>query len=337
MPDKLEQINQLPKIDLHHHMDGAIRTKTIKEMAEKHDVELPTYNVEKLKDHVTVRKGCEGLTDFLDCFELFYPVIQYEDAIRRIAYELCETTYNQDVLYLETRFAPVLLTEEGLSQEEVVTSALDGLEAGLEEFDVEINLILCVYRGTPPEASLRTVELAQQYSDRGIVGIDIAGDESQYDADPHREAFDNARQYGLNITAHAGEAGGVDNIREALNMGADRIGHGVALRDDPEVLAECKERQIPLEMCLTSNLQTGVVRTIEEHPVTDYFDHGTPVTLNTDDPAVSNINIHHEFRLAFQQTSFTIFDLKQILQNSVSASFADSSTRQKLRTSIDQL
>ncbi len=331
---KIEAIKSLPKIDLHLHLDGAIRTRTILELGEKHGVTLPADNVEELSKHVQVQPSCRSLTDFLACFEVFYPVLQYPDAVERIAYELCEDLKKQGVVYAETRFAPVLLTEEGASQEELIQAALEGLKRGRSEFEVPVNLIVCAYRGTPPEASAEVVELAQKYREEGIVGIDFAGDESQYDAREHMEALELAREYNLPLTIHAGEAGAVENIREAVELGADRIGHGVRLEDDPELLTEIVDKEIPLEQCLTSNLQTQAVSEIAAHPFPDFYEQGVKVTINTDDPRISSTDINDEFLLAAESFDLDIADLKSVLQNSVEAAFVDESTRSRLRKII---
>ncbi len=331
---KLEAIRSLPKIDLHLHLDGAIRTRTILELGEKHSVDLPADNVEELSKHVQVQPSCRSLTDFLACFEVFYPVLQFPDAVERIAYELCEDLADQNIIYAETRFAPVLLTEEGASQEEMILAALKGLKRGRSEFGVPVKLLLCAYRGTPPEASAEVVELAQKYREEGIAGIDFAGDESQYDAREHMEALKLARKYNLPLTIHAGEAGGVENIREAVDLGADRIGHGVRLEDDQELLTEVVDKEIPLEQCLTSNLQTQAVSEIDEHPFPDFYNQGVKVTINTDDPRISSIDINDEFILAAESFDLELDDLKAILQNSVEAAFVDETTRKQLREKI---
>jgi adenosine deaminase len=331
-----QAIDELPKIDLHHHLDGAIRTETIRDLAQEQGIDLPTYDVEELNDHVRVSKDCRSLSDFLECFEVLYPVIQTPEAMNRIAYELCETLEKHGVIYAETRFAPVLITEGGASQREVVEAVLDGLDRGQSDYDVTVNLILCVYRGTPPESGLTTVDLAREYRDRGVVAIDLAGDESQYEASDHARAFEKAREYDLNMTVHAGEAGEVDNVAEALDLGGDRIGHGVRLIDDPDLTETVAEREIPLEICLTSNVQTGVVPSYEDHPVTELREKGVRVTLNTDDPAISNIDINHEFRVAHERLGFTFPDLKRILVTSAESAFADPTEKESLRETIKQ-
>ncbi len=331
-----QAVKALPKVDLHLHLDGAIRTQTILELGKQFNVDLPTDNVDDLASYVQVQPSCRSLSDFLGCFENFYPVLQYPGAIERIAYELCEDLAEAGVIYAETRFAPVLLQEEGASIKEMVDAALRGLNRGEKDFDIPVNLILCAYRGTPSEASVEVVELASEYRDRGIVGLDFAGDESQYEAREHMEALELARENNLPLTIHAGEAGGVENIREALELGADRIGHGVRLEDDPELLQEVVDKEIPLEQCLTSNLQTQAVASIEKHPFPEFLQQGIKVTLNTDDPRVSNTDINKEFLLASEEFGLSLADLKQILLNSVGAAFTTQKIKKSLRERISR-
>jgi len=182
---------------------------------------------------------------------------------------------------------------------------------------------------------MELAKLAVEYENRGIAGVDFAGDESQYGAHEHQEAFDLVRENDIPITIHAGEAGSVENIREALKLGAARIGHGVRLIDDKELMQEVVERKIPLELCLTSNLQTQAVESIDVHPFMDFYEEGVKVTINTDDPRVSNTDINQEFLLAANEFGLDISDLKEILFNSVDASFVDAETKADLRHKIE--
>ncbi len=330
-----EAISRLPKVDLHLHLDGAIRTQTILELGQKNNLSLPADDVEQLAEHVQVQPSCRSLTDFLACFEFFYPVLQYPESVERIAYELCEDLSQQGIIYAETRFAPVLLLDEGATQRDMVEAALRGLSRGCEEFDLPVRLILCAYRGTPAEKSLELVKLADEYQDQGIAGLDFAGDESRYETSEHKEALALAHECNLPLTVHAGEAGSVDNIREAVDLGADRIGHGVRLIDDPQLLQTVVEKQIPLELCLTSNLQTQAVSSIEEHPFPEFYRQGVKVTLNTDDPKISNTDLDFEYNLAARSFGFSIDQLKEISINGIDAAFVDDSMKNKLLAKVD--
>lgn len=322
------------KIDLHHHLDGALRESTILELAREHDVDLPAEDPDSLRDHVTVPPDCRSLTDFLACFETFYPVLQYPDAVGRAAYEVCEDLEADNVLYAETRFAPVLLTEEGASQREVVEAALAGLRRGNRDFEPEVNLILCLYRGHGREENSRTLELAEEYAGGGIVGVDLAGDEANHGPIEQPDLFRRASEGELGLTIHAGEAGPAKNIREALEVGADRIGHGVRLPDDEELVGRVKEDGIVLEVCFTSNLQTRAVTSAAEHPLPEFHEEGLIVTVNTDDPAVSRTTLSEEFRKIRDRFEFTAADCRSWLLNAAEGAFVSSTKKETLKETI---
>lgn len=304
------------------------------DLAREHDVELPSFEVDELRKHVTVPRRGGSLTEFLNCFETFYPVLQYPSAVERVAYEVCEDLAAQNVLYAETRFAPVLLTEEGAAQSEVVEAALSGIKRGQKENDVLVNVILCLYRGHTREDNRRTLNCAMDHADGSVVGVDLAGDESKHDTIDQPELFREAHEEDLNVTIHAGEAGPARNVYEALDAGAERIGHGIRSKDDPELLERLENESVPLEVCFTSNLQTDAVPSAEEHPLRFFYDRGLNVTVNTDDPAVSRTNINTEFRRIVEQFNFDVEDCRQFLLNSAEAAFVDESTRRSLRDRI---
>src|SRR5213593_1695884 len=233
----------LPKIDLHLHLDGAIRVPTIAELGEELCVKLPTYDPKELARFVQVGRDCRSLTDFLKRFEVFYGILPFAKTQERIAYELCEDCARDNVIYFETRFAPCLACSERFTMEDAVVAALEGLRRGQRDFGVRCGLILCCYRPASPAESVKTVKLAHKYRDRGVCGIDLAGDELHFSATPHAGAFALARKLEIPITIHAGEGEHAENIREAVfDHGATRIGHGVALQRDPELLKRVRDR-----------------------------------------------------------------------------------------------
>lgn len=308
--------------DLHLHLDGAVRPRTIWELAREQGHKLATRKLSEVRRLVRVSRSCRSLTAFLKTFEVFYPVLRSAKALERIAYELCEDEAKTGVRYFETRFAPVLQASAALSMRDAVEAVLRGLKRGSADFQVETGLILCCYRSESPASSVQTVRLAKEFRYEGVVGIDLAGDEIRYPAKPHRRAFKLARDWGIPITVHAGEAGPVANILEAIReLGAARIGHGVRLADDPSVYDLVIRRQIPLEMCLTSNVQTGVVPSYSSHPLARYLRDGVMVTVNSDDPAVSNTDLPREYELAKRHLGLTSSELETVRLNALSARF----------------
>jgi adenosine deaminase len=320
-----------PKIDLHLHLDGAIRVPTIAELGEELGIQLPTYDPKKLAKFVQVDRDCRSLTDFLKRFEVFYPILPYAKTQERIAYELCEDCARDNVIYFETRFAPALACNEKFTMEDAIVAVLEGLRRGQRDFGVRCGLILCCYRSIRLQQNIDTVTLAQKYRGRGVIGIDLAGDELHYPAAPHGEAFALARKLEMPITIHAGEGGKAENIREAVfEHGATRIGHGVALGRDLELLKEVRDRGTVFEICLTSNLQTCSVPSLRKHPFQKFFDEKVLVTLNTDDPAISNITLTDEFSLAARAYKLTPAQIRELLVNAAQAAFVEPSVRREL-------
>lgn len=325
---------KLPKIDLHLHLDGAIRVPTIAELGDELGIELPTYDPQKLAKFVQVDRDCCSLSDFLKRFEVFYPILPYAITQERIAYELCEDCARDNVIYFETRFAPALACNEKFAMEDAVVAALEGLRRGQRDFGVRCGLILCCYRSITPQQNIDTVKLAHQYRGRGVIGIDLAGDELRYSAAPHAEAFALARKLEIPITIH-GEGGKAENIREAVfDYGATRIGHGVALGQDLELLKRVRDRGTVFEICLTSNLQTCSVPSLQEHPFRKFFDEDVRVTLNTDDPAISNITLTDEFELAARAYKLAPAQVRELLVNAARGAFAEPSARRDLESRL---
>ena len=322
---------QLPKIDLHLHLDGAIRVPTIAELGDELGIKLPSYNPMELAKFVQVDRDCRSLTDYLKRFEIFYPILPYAVTQERIAYELCEDCARDNVIYFETRFAPALACNEKFTMEDSVVAVLEGLRRGQRDFKVRCGLILCCYRSITPQQNIDTVNLAYKYRERGVIGIDLAGDELHYPATPHAEAFALARKLEIPITIHAGEGGKPENIREAVfDHGATRIGHGIALQRDAELLKRVRDQGTVFEICLTSNLQTCSVPSAQQHPFKKFFDEKVRVTLNTDDPAISDITLTDEFELAEHEYKLTAAQIRELLATAANAAFAELSVRQEL-------
>ncbi len=326
----------LPKIDLHLHMDGAIRVPTIAELGEELGIKLPSYDPKELARFVQVDRDCRSLTDYLKRFEVFYPILPYAKTQERIAYELCEDCARDGVIYFETRFAPMLACNDRFTMEDAVVAALEGLRRGQRDFGVRCGLILCCFRSGALRENVETVKLAHKYRDKGVIGIDLAGDELRYPAAPLAEAFALARKLEIPITIHAGEGDKPENIREAVfEHGATRIGHGVSLRRDVELLKRVRDHGTVFEICLTSNLQTCTVPSAREHPFKRFLDEKVRVTLNTDDPAISNITLTDEFELAAREYKLSRAQIRELLLNAAYAAFAEKSLRDELSAQVE--
>lgn len=322
---------ELPKIDLHLHLDGTIRVPTIAALGDELGIKLPSYDPKELAKYVQVNRDCRSLTDFLKRFEVFYPILPFAITQERIAYELCEDCARDNVIYFEARFAPVLATSKTFSMEDAVVAALEGFRRGQRDFGVRCGTILCCYRSVSVQENIDTVKLAHKYRDKGVVGIDLAGDENHFSAMPHAEAFALARKLEIPITIHAGEGGHPEHVREAVfTHGASRIGHGVSLQQDPELLKAVRDEGVTFEICLTSNLQTCTVPSAKAHPFRKFLDAQVRVTLNTDDPAISNITLTHEFEFAAREYHLKPAEVRGLLLNAAGAVFGGMALRTEL-------
>ncbi len=325
----------LPKVDLHCHLDGAVRPGTLLEIAQAAGIPLPADTVEELLPHVRVSPDCRTLRDFLLTFETFYPVLNAPGSLERAGYELLEDAAADGVVHLEARFCPALQATDGHSAEDVLREALAGLASGGRDHGVSWGAILCLYRSEPPEVNAALTELALAYADRGVVGVDLAGPEDM-PGEPFAEDFRRLREAGLPVTIHAGEACGPESIVEAMDgLVATRIGHAVALREDAALADRVRQAGLALECCLTSNLQTGAVSGLDAHPFDALHRAGHLVTLNTDDPAVSGITLTDEYLLAAATWGYDLEQLRAFALAALEAAFLDEAGRAALRARIE--
>ena len=283
-------------IELHLHLDGSLRPETVWELAKEQNIKLPANTVDEVRDQMQVPEDCRTLEEYLTRFDLPLLVLQTREALERAAFELAEDLAKEGVTYAEIRFAPQLSIKGGMTQEQAVEAAIEGVKRGMEQYpSIRVGLILCCMRGEDNEEwNLQTVEAAKKYLGDVVCAVDIAGAESLYPTERFAPVFEKVREYGLPSTIHAGEAAGPESMKTALAFGAKRIGHGVAAVEDPELVRRLIEEQITLEVCVTSNYQTKVVPSIEAHPIRRLFNAGVRVTVNSDNRTVSNTNVRKE-------------------------------------------
>ncbi len=326
-------VNSIPKVLLHDHLDGGLRPQTIIELAaDLKYKKLPTKDSIELGEwfHRGANKG--NLVEYLQGFEHTTAVMQTKDALERVAYEMMEDMKNDGVCYVETRFAPVFHTEKKLYYEDVVSAVLDGLERGKKDFGVGYGLILCGMRNM--KNTLDIAELAVNFRKQGVIGFDLAGEEGGYPPKRHIEAFQFIQRANFNITIHAGEAFGKESIWQAIQWcGAHRIGHATHLVEDfildkkgnvagfGDLAQYVLDKRIPLEICLLSNVHTGAVDKIENHPFGILFKEKFRVTLNTDDRLMSDTTMTKEFLTAIEYFNLTLEDLEKITLNSMKSAF----------------
>ena len=327
----LEMIKKIPKVELHDHLDGGVRASTIIELAAEQNIELPTYDPDDLAAWFQRGADRKSLALYLEGFGVTLAVMQTPEALERIACETIEDLAADSVVYAEIRFAPVLNQQQGLNLETVVESVLRGLEAGKRKTGVDYGLILCAMRNQ--SVSLETAELAVSFRGKGVVGFDLAGDEYGHPPKRHLDAFEYIRQKNFNITIHAGEAFGMESIWQAIQLcGAHRIGHATRLLEDMMVVGTriekmgslsnyIRDKRIPLEMCLSSNIQTGVANNIDEHPFNIYYRNNFRVSLCTDNRLMSNTTLGKEMSLAVKHFNLTVRDLEKITIDSMKSAF----------------
>ena len=313
---------KLPKTDLHVHLDGSLRLETIWDLAKKDKIDLGVGSLEELRTLIAPGKIHESLNDYLKGFEITLKVLQTKENLYRAAYELSEDCAKENVEYFEVRYSPILHTQKGLSLPEILESVIEGLKAGQRDFGVTSGVIVCGMRNISPEISLRMAELAVAFKNRGVVGFDLAGAEHNYPARDHLGAFSLILSNNVNVTIHAGEAYGPDSIHQALHYcGAHRIGHGVRLREDGDLLNYVNDHRIPLEICPSSNVQTGAVKNIEDHPIKFYLDLGLRVTLNTDNRLITNTTMTDEYYLIYKTFHLSGQSILDLIINGVKSSF----------------
>ncbi|MBI5838209.1 MAG: adenosine deaminase [Candidatus Eisenbacteria bacterium] len=315
-------IKKLPKTDLHVHLDGCVRIPTMLDLAKERRVRLPSQNPVKLRNFMRADRGVKDLTEYIRKFDVTLSVMQDRPAITRIAYELAEDAARENVRYMEVRYSPILHVKRGMKLPEIVDAVIDGLRRAERDFGIRTGLIICGIRHILPKWSLELAELTVAYKNRGVVAFDLAGAEKDFPAKAHKAAFQKILKHNINSTVHAGEAFGPASIAQAIHhCGAHRIGHGTMLKEDLDLLNYVNDHRIPLEICLSSNVQTHAVADMRHHPFKFYYDYGLRVTLNTDNRLMSNTTVTRELSLAVKTFHLGPADLRNIIINGFKCAF----------------
>lgn len=314
-------------IDLHLHLDGSLPYSTLRKLSELSGVKLPENNVE-LKKLVAVPENCTDLTEYLKCFELPVSLLQTCDAVYCAVLDLCLYLKQSGMIYSEIRFAPQKHTSMGCSQKDIVEAAIKGINKS----GFNANLILCCIREKDNELlNLETVKVASEFLYNGVVALDLAGDEHNNKTENYKYIFDVAQNASVPYTIHAGEADGKKSINYALDFGASRIGHGINAIYDNKTINRLVDLKVPLEICVTSNVQTKATVNYKMHPIKKLMDKGVVVTVNSDNMIVSDTDIYKEFRIV--RNLFGI-DTRDLLLNSINSAFCDDDTKKFLLKKI---
>lgn len=326
---------KLPKIELHCHLDGSVRPQTIIELANMKNIDIPSKNIEEIKNMMVAPKDCKSLDEYLKRFELPGLIMQDEDSLERIAFELMEDASRENIVYIEIRFAPLLHINKDLTTKQVIESVLKGIRKAESTYDIKGNLILSCMRTMSVESSYDVIEAGKEYLNNGVVAVDLCSSENEQFCEKFEEPIALARSYGYRVTIHAGETGIGENVYDAITLlKAERIGHGVFIKDCEKAYNLVKEKNVTLEMCPTSNLQTKAIKNIENYPLNNFHKDGIKVSLNTDNRTVSDIDLTNEYNIIFNNFEMNEDDYKVIYLNSIEASFADKNTKNKLRDYI---
>ena len=332
-----EHIYSLPKADLHCHLDGSLRISTILELAKNQGVQLPVQNEKDLEDLLFVKDKVQNLEQYLQRFEITLSVMQTVESTQRCTYELIEDASRENIRYIEIRYCPILHTKDGLSMEDTVDAVKCGIDRGKRDFGTDSGIIICGIRDISPKISLQLAEVAVAYKNRGVVGFDLAGIEENFPAKKHKEAFYLIHNNNINATIHAGEAYGPESIHQAIHYcNANRIGHGTLLYKDRQLMNYVNDHRIALEICLSSNIQTGSVKSIDIHPFKTYLDENLRVTLNTDNRLISNTTLTDEYLLAADTFKLNIEEITTIIINGFKSAFLPHNERRDMIRQVNK-
>lgn len=320
-----------PLIDLHRHLDGAVRLETVLELADTNGVELPANDLESLRPYVVIEDKAENLMDFIGRFQYLTAILTDLDACRRVAYENVEDAWREGIDYIELRFSPWFMAEtHGLAPEGVVEAVADGIKAAERDTGVRAQMIGILSRTYDTETCHHELDALLAHRDH-LVAIDLAGDEEKYPASRFVEHFRRAREAGLEVTIHAGEVDGPSSMWAAIReLGATRIGHGIHCLRDPALVDYLAEQAIGLEISITSNIHVGIVDDYALHPVREILDRGITANLNTDDPAISGIDLRHEFEVAAPRAGLDAVHTRAAQHHALSMAFLSPDEKKKL-------
>ncbi len=314
------EIKDFPKIDLHCHLDGSLRPEWIAD-----SLGLPCDDA--LSKQLCAPKRCASLAEYLTRFSLPLQALSTADRFASAVEDVLAQAAAEHVVYTEIRFAPMLSVREDLRAEAIAEAAIEGLRRGTKAYGIKAGLIFCAMRHMSEKENLAVLELTRKYLGQGVVGFDIAGDEAAFGNERFADLFKKAGAYDIPFTIHSGECGSAENVRLAIEYGARRIGHGIAMIKDPHLMELAAKKRIGIEMCPTSNYQTGAVKDGDVYPLRQFLDAGICVSVNTDNRTVSNTDMTRELRFCRERLGLKDEEVALIHQNSVEMAFANAPTR----------
>ena len=330
----IQLIAEMPKVELHLHLEGAIPLETLLQFIHRKEPHGSIQTLDDLRQKFT-------FTDFAHFIQMWRwkdTFITDERDFEEIAYQVLRELHRQHVKYVEAFYAPGgYLQRANFSVQGITAALIAGKEKAFRDFGIQCELIIDLIRDHGPAKGMEYLDAVTPYLGKGVIGIGLGGSEHQFPAEAYADVYREAKARGFRVVAHAGEAAGADSIWAAVeHLGVERIGHGVRAYEDPQLVALLRERQIPLEMCVLSNMKTGVCESVEAHPIKSYFEQGLLVTVNSDDPTLFNTPLNQEYIVLAQQLGFTISDLQHVSLNGIDASFMSEEQKASMRSHFQQ-
>jgi adenosine deaminase len=332
--DKIEQfIAEIPKVELHLHLEGAIPMETLFNLIQRQGREPSIKTLDDLRRKLVYT----DFTHFIEVWTWKNTFIKEEKDFGEIAYQVLGDLSQQNVKYVEAFYSPGDYWRQDLSVQGITKCLIEGKERAFHDFGIQSELIIDLIRDHGPERSMKYLEEVTDYLGKGVIGIGLGGSEQSFPADSYASVYQEARKRGFRLTAHVGEVTGADFIWTVVEkLGVERIGHGVKAYEDSQLVSFLKERQIPLEMCVISNVKTGACKSVETHPIKQYFQQGLMVTVNSDDPTMFNTSISQEYSVLVKKLGFTVNDLKRLSMNGIDASFMSEGDKKLMKSQFEK-
>lgn len=320
-----DELVALPKVELHCHLDGSLSRNFIEKRLGR----------KVSQEELSVSDDCRSLNEYLEKFDLPGQCLMDKEGLREAGYDVLRSMYQENVCYVEVRFAPLLSETSDMDCRKVIEAVIAGMNKGKQDFGVEYGIITCAMRHHSAEENLRMLQIVREYLGDGVCAADLAGAEALYPMSEFMDVFETVKKLGMPFTLHAGECGNVQNIIDSVEAGAGRIGHGIAMRGHRELQSELAKKGIGIEMCPISNLQTKAVQSTAEYPLREFLDAGLKVSINTDNRTVSNTSLAKE--LEFVQKTYGVSDeeIRKMMQNAVETAFARDDVKERLQKKMD--
>jgi len=332
--DKLHQfIIEVPKIELHLHLEGAIPLETLFNFIQKRGGDPSIKTLEDLRNKLSYT----DFAHFIDVWTWKNTFIREESDFEELVYQVLYSLSKQNVKYVEAFYSPGDYWREGLSPQGITEYLIKGKERAYHDFGIRSELIVDLIRDHGPKIGMQRLEELTPYLGKGLIGVGLGGSEHSFPADPYAPVYEEARRRGFRLTAHAGEVVGAKSIWTVVEkLGVERVGHGVRANEDTQLISLLRERQIPLEMCVTSNVKTGACKSVKDHPIKQYYEQGLMVTVNSDDPTMFNTSITQEYFILVHELDFTLNDIKCLIMNGIEASFMSNENKDAMKEQYER-